>query len=353
MSDRPRLCPNCRQLNGPLESTCFRCGSSLRLGPWAKWRQLEAPATSVLVALCFANFLLLVLWSRQFPIGLLGPGPKPSAIVAVGGIVGHVGSTRELWRLLSAVYVHLGFLHLLMNMSALRYLGRAVEASMGSWKMVTLFVLSGAGGFVASRIYYGPWSPPTAGASGAIFGLVGAQIAEMRRARDPRLREVLMQYLAMAVAFALIMSVNNAAHLGGFVLGYLGAELLLRVPRRSAWDGPGQKLAYVLIALSVASQVASLLSPYGPALRTLEGQLYKSSALGEAAGPATLSSLESMLPTHSPLSPTGMASSSISASPLMPMRSVVRSSAVVRARSQPSSSASSHRETAQSSSQPG
>jgi|GEM_PF-2099926 len=337
MSDRPRLCPNCRQLNGPGAGTCFRCGHALALGPLAKLRSLEAPATAILVGLCFANFVLLVLWSREFPIGLLGPGPKRSAIVAVGGIVGNLGATLELWRLLSAVYVHLGLLHLLMNMSALRYLGRAVEASMGSWKMVTLFVVSGVGGFVASRIYYGPVSPPTAGASGAIFGLVGAQIAEMRRARDPRLKEVLLQYLAYAVAFALLLSVNNAAHLGGFLLGYLVAEALLRVPRRAAWDALGQRFAYLLLALSVASQVASFASPYSRRLRSLEQQLYQSSA-GETADPATLSSLESMLPTHSPVSAIGWASSSISASALMPTRRMVCPSAVVRARSQPSSS---------------
>lgn len=307
MSGHPRLCPNCRQLNGAGEATCFRCGQALALGPWAKLRELEAPATAILIGLCFANFALMALWGRDFPLGLFGPGPKPSAIVAAGGIIGELGSTEERFRWLSAVYVHLGLLHLLMNMSALRYLGRAIEATMGSWRMVTIFVVAGFGGFVLSRIYYGENSPPTAGASGAIFGLVGAQIAEMRRARDPRLREVLLQYLAYAVAFALLLSVNNAAHLGGFVLGYLGAEGLLRIPRRASWDKAGLGLAALLIALSVASQAASFLSPYSGHLRRLEQDLYRSSRLGEVAAPATLSSLESMLPTQSPSSPIGRA----------------------------------------------
>src|SRR6478736_1533560 len=289
MSGHPRLCPNCRQLNGAGEATCFRCGQPLALGPWAKLRELEAPATAILIGLCFANFALMALWGRDFPLGLFGPGPKPSAIVAAGGIIGELGSTEERFRWLSAVYVHLGLLHLLMNMSALRYLGRAIEATMGSWRMVTIFVVAGCGGFVLSRIYYGENSPPTAGASGAIFGLVGAQIAEMRRARDPRLREVLLQ------------------HLGGFVLGYLGAEGLLRIPRRASWDKAGLGLAALLIALSVASQAASFLSPYSGHLRRLEQDLYRSSRLGEVAAPATLSSLESMLPTQSPSSPIGRA----------------------------------------------
>jgi membrane associated rhomboid family serine protease len=280
MSGHPRLCPNCRQLNGAGEATCFRCGHPLALGPWAKLRKLESPATSVLVAICFANFALMALWGREFPLGLFGPGPKRSAIVAAGGIIGMLGSTEERFRWLSAVYVHLGLLHLLMNMSALRYLGRALEATMGSWRMVTIFVMAGLGGFVLSGVYYGPNGPPTAGASGAIFGLVGAQIAEMRRARDPRLRDVLLQYLAYAVAFALLLSVNNAAHLGGFVFGYLGAEGLLRIPRRASWDKAGRWLAAVLIALSLASQVASFLSPYGGHLRQLEQNLYRSSTLG-------------------------------------------------------------------------
>jgi len=262
MSARPRLCPNCRQLNGPGEATCFRCGGSLTPGPWAKLGGLQFPATSTLLALCFANFVLMVLWSRELPLGLFDSGPSVPAIIAAGGIKGQLGPRRELWRMLSAVYVHLGLLHLVMNMSALLWLGRTIEASMGSWKTVTIFVLSGVGGFYASCVWHGVTPVATAGASGAIFGLIGAQIAEMRRARDPDLREALMQYLAYAVAMALLFSVNNAAHLGGFLLGYLAAEALLRVPRRVVWDGVGRPLAALLILLSVASQLASFTSPY-------------------------------------------------------------------------------------------
>jgi rhomboid protease GluP len=151
MSGHPRLCPNCRQLNGAEETACFRCGQRLRPGRWAKLRSIQSPGTSVLVGLCFANFALMALWGRDFPLGLFGPGPKRSAIVAAGGIIGLLGSKEEHFRWLSAVYVHLGLLHLLMNMSALRYLGRALEATMGTWKMVTIFVVAGFGGFVASR----------------------------------------------------------------------------------------------------------------------------------------------------------------------------------------------------------
>lgn len=267
MSERPRLCPNCRQLNGPGEAKCFRCGNSLRLsalssGPWAKLRELESPATKLLVGLCVLNFLVMVVWGRQFPIGFIGPGPSPATLIAVGGISGHLGPTMEQWRMLSAVFVHLGAFHLLMNMSALLWLGRTIEAAMGSWRMVWIFVLSGVGGFLVSCLYYGLTSPPTAGASGAIFGLVGAQIAEMRHSRDPRLREVFLQYLAYAAAFALLMRVNNAAHLGGFLIGYVLAEGLIRIPRRVAWDRIGNPVAAVLIVLSISSQVAALVSPY-------------------------------------------------------------------------------------------
>jgi hypothetical protein len=150
-------------------------------------------------------------------------------------------------------------------------------------------------------------SPPTAGASGAIFGLVGAQIAEMRRARDPRLKDVLLQYLAYAVAFALLLSVNNAAHLGGFVLGYVGAEGLLRLPHHPLWERAGRFVAWALIGLSVLSQVQSFLSPYGAHLRRLEVGAYRSSGSGELAAPATLRSVASMLPTQSPWSATGRA----------------------------------------------
>src|SRR5690606_37267066 len=162
-----------------------------------------------------------VLVGRRVPIELLGRGPSPSAIVQVGGISRQVGASVEIYRWLSAVYVHLGVLHLLMNMTALLWLGRTLEESLGRWRMVTILVLSGIGGFYASRVYFGPISPPTAGASGALFGLLGARVAEMRFEKDPRLKDFLLQYAAYAVAFALLWRVNNAAHLGGFVFGYV------------------------------------------------------------------------------------------------------------------------------------
>src|SRR5690606_8265713 len=144
----------------------------------------------------------------------------------------------EPWRYLSAVYVHLGALHLVMNSMALLALGRRAEQRVGGARMIVVFTLTGIGGFVASTLWYGASGPLTAGASGALFGLMGHEIGQMHAQRDPRLKDILVQFLAYAVAFALLFSVNNAAHIGGFVLGYpLGRAFYLerRPWRRALW----------------------------------------------------------------------------------------------------------------------
>ncbi len=173
--------------------------------------------------------------------------------------MGVLGPTLEPWRMLSAVFVHLGVLHLVMNMSALAWLGRAIEGSLGSWRMIAIFVISGLAGFYLSCLYYGP-GPPTAGASGAIFGLVGAQLAEDEtRTRSTSARGVL-------AVFGLCGGVrpDDASQqrrpLEGSVVGYLLTQGLVRVPRRVAWDRIGRPVAYVLWRRPWRSQVAAALS---------------------------------------------------------------------------------------------
>lgn len=266
-----RICPACSSLNAQGDARCYRCGAPLD-GPRAallRLSRVEFIGTKVLIGLCALNFVVMMFANGSIPFELFGSGVRPSAVLFVGAMRGMLGSEIEQFRMLSAVFVHLGLLHIGLNMMALQSLGSAIEYSQGTGRMVVLFVVSGVLGFLASRIYYGPIGPTTAGASGAIFGLLGVRIAELRRARDPRAKAMLLQNLAYAVAFALLFPVNNAAHFGGFAAGYLLTELIMKFGRRlrpSIWYW----IAVFAVLLSIGAQVASALSPWSREARRLE-----------------------------------------------------------------------------------
>lgn len=216
-------------------------------------------STRALLWICCIDFLLMVALDRRIPIGLfagnfgpLGGNPSLLTLLKVGGIW-QGASDVQPWRLLSAVYVHLGLLHLGFNMAALWSIGRAVEHRFGGARMILAFVLSGFIGFVASRLFFGPVSPPTAGASGAIFGFIGLRVGELASRKDPQSQSLLFETLAYAVGLALLFSVNNAAHAGGFVAGLPLGYALDRERFRGRREMLLRWLATGALALSVVS----------------------------------------------------------------------------------------------------
>jgi len=198
----------------------------------------------------------------SLPWGLFGPPLGLEARVGAGALFGRLAEVQP-WRLLSAVFVHFSVLHLGMNMFALQSLGRAMEEKFGGARLIVAFVITGVLGFVASRIWYGPIGPSTAGASGAIFGLIGIEVGYLVSRKDPGAKDVFIQNLIMAVAIAFVMPVNNPAHLGGFVAGFPLGFLLDREFRgKSRFDLVYQWGAVLFALLSLASIALSLLTLY-------------------------------------------------------------------------------------------
>lgn len=205
------------------------------------------------------NFAVLVLIAGNLPLGLFGPPANYEAILGAGGIAGHLGFVQP-WRLLSANFVHLNLLHLGMNMYALLSFGKMFEERYRGARLVLVYAFTGVCGFSLSSLWYGPFGPSTAGASASLFGLIGVEIAVLALRRDPAAKETFFQYLFMAVALAVIMPVNNFAHLGGFIGGLFAGAGLNRLkpsdaPRRGESWG-----ALLVTTLSIASIALSLLS---------------------------------------------------------------------------------------------
>ncbi len=280
-----RVCHQCGALVAVSDSRCPRCGRTLLPRSLLKAKAAvesllgrEAPVTWLFVWLCVLDFLGMYLpvvlrapqdfsWFLGGSVGLpelLGwgaivyaPVPGPNGEVIMGL------SSREPWRLLSAMFVHLGGLHLVMNMGTLVSLGRATETRFGSGRFTVLYLGSGLVGYLVSELWYGWWpsAPATAGASGGLFGLIGALAGYLFARRDPGWKDLLVRVGVVAVAFAVVFPINNAAHLGGCLAGFPLGMLHYRESRpwrNNYWFG---LLGALLTVASVASIILSLTSP--------------------------------------------------------------------------------------------
>jgi rhomboid protease GluP len=140
----------------------------------------------------------------------------------------------QWWRLVTSTFVHFGALHLLLNMWVLWGTGGLVERLFGHGRFAAIYAVSGAVGSLASVA----WNPlvNSAGASGAIFGLIGAQLAFFLRGGHRIPEEVIraqrtsiVGFIAFSVIFGItVPGIDNAAHLGGLASGFCMGWLLAR-----------------------------------------------------------------------------------------------------------------------------
>jgi membrane associated rhomboid family serine protease len=135
----------------------------------------------------------------------------------------------DYYRLFTSMFLHYGLLHLLMNMWALWVLGRLLEAVLGPARFLGLYLVSGLGGSVAVYLF-GDQAAPTAGASGAIFGLFAALIVVLRRLRRSVAGVVPILVINLIFTFS-VPGISIAGHLGGMVTGGVVAAGLAYAPR--------------------------------------------------------------------------------------------------------------------------
>jgi rhomboid protease GluP len=199
------------------------------------WR----PSITVgLVALNFAAYLLMAI------SGVSPFNPTVEQLVAWGADYAPLSLGAQPWRLVTAVFLHAGLLHIGFNMWCLWSLGRLAERILGKATYLVLYLLCGIAGNVVSL-----WWHPNGvgvGASGAIFGVAGGLITALYLGKLPIPKQALrgtLQSLLIFAAFNLgfgqvVGKADNSAHLGGFVTGLaLGAVIaptLTRPPEQRA-----------------------------------------------------------------------------------------------------------------------
>ncbi|MFG2051660.1 rhomboid family intramembrane serine protease [Micromonospora sp. NPDC048935] len=135
----------------------------------------------------------------------------------------------QWYRLVTAMFLHYGVIHLLLNMWALWVLGRSLEANLGRVRFAALYLIAGFGGNVAAYLFSAR-NATTAGASTAIFGLFAALlIIERKMGRDiSQIIPILVINLVFTLA---VPGISIPGHLGGLVVGALMALVLAYAPR--------------------------------------------------------------------------------------------------------------------------
>ena len=220
-----------------------------------------APATYLLVGINCAVFLYMVAH------GVSAGAPTTEQLMHYGADnAGSVLINGEWWRIVTAMFVHVGILHLATNMWCLWNLGLLAEPLLGSTGVVAVYILTGAAGNLLSTLagwakFSHDWAsyhaaggldltavfPPGAGASGAVFGIAGALIILLKSNRLPvppselkRLRKSVIYFAALNLVLGFSINIgtrfigsginiDNYAHVGGFACGLLFAAPL--VPR--------------------------------------------------------------------------------------------------------------------------
>jgi rhomboid protease GluP len=268
---KTRMCPSCRALVGVNEKVCSFCGVRLgyRASGFGKLLQNAlpnyAPISYLLLTINFVFFLLIFFVERDRSaqdLRHLVLGFSSRTLIRWGADVALLVNYGEWWRLFSAIFIHIGIIHLLFNSYALIFIGPILEEILGKEKFLVVYLATGALGFVLSNWYYDP-RMPTAGASGAIFGMIGAAIVLSRRwaAGSSVFRQQLVHWAIYGFGYGLLIGANNAAHLGGFASG-MALAFVLPNPNRpgdSAWVRLCWRFLYWLFVLaSVGSMLLAI-----------------------------------------------------------------------------------------------
>jgi membrane associated rhomboid family serine protease len=208
--------------------------------------------TTALVAVNVAVFAWTVVTSGSVDDNVRAPLFDEWALVpdAVAG--------GQWWRLVTGGFLHFGPIHLLFNMMALWVIGRSVEPALGRGRFLAVYLLSLLGGSAAVMLLSAPGSN-VAGASGAVFGLMGALAVLLRRLRIP-LGQVGGLIVVNLVITFLIPGISVAGHVGGLLTGALAAAALVHAPpqRRVAVQATALIAIAVLLLVAVVLRLAAL-----------------------------------------------------------------------------------------------
>jgi rhomboid protease GluP len=176
--------------------------------------------TPILLNLNLAIFVAMVLSGVHFFL------PETESLVNWGANFKPVTLAGQWWRLLTCCFIHIGILHLLLNMYALLYIGLILEPYLGKTRFLAAYLLSGVAASMTSLWWHD--LTVSAGASGAIFGMYGVFLAMLTtNLLDKSVKKALLTSIAVFISYNLMngfkpnSGIDNAAHIGGLLSGLL------------------------------------------------------------------------------------------------------------------------------------
>lgn len=222
----------------------------------------EVVAAKVIIGANVAVWLLMTLLSGE-PYQAAGP------VFERGALFGPLVAQGEWWRLLTGAFLHSGVMHLGFNMLLLWFLAQEMEPVLGPWRFTLLYGVSLAGGALGVMLL----SPdqPTVGASGAVFGLMGALVVLQVRARQNPWSSGILGLVLVNLLFTFaVPGISVGGHLGGLVVGAVSGAV---VPFRRVPEEGDALRHVVLVGLGLLCLAAAVLAaraalpPFVPTVR--------------------------------------------------------------------------------------
>lgn len=192
---------------------------------------------------------VLAVWNIAVYIVLevLGNTEDTAFMAEMGAVWPPYVQQGEYWRLLTATFMHFGFEHILNNMLVLVCAGSILEPALGAVRYLCLYLLAGVGGSTLSYVqmlHSGDYAV-SAGASGAIFGIIGALLWIVIRHKghyETLTGRGLLFMIAISLYYGISSGeVDNWGHIGGLLMGFALGVIFYRMPRKTV-DFPSENL---------------------------------------------------------------------------------------------------------------
>ncbi|HYO40980.1 MAG TPA: rhomboid family intramembrane serine protease [Nocardioidaceae bacterium] len=262
------ICPDCMQP----AAVGFQCPSCVREGSKATrsartayggQRSANPARTSqVLVALNVLVWVLVLAagGDRGALVDQLALTPLGGTFATSNGLITITGVADAPWQLLTSVFTHVALWHIGFNMLVLWTLGPQLELAVGRLRFLAIYLLSGLAGSAAVLWLSAPTSS-TLGASGAIFGMLGALLVIAAKARGDVRGIATWIGINLVITFVLPFDISWQGHLGGLAGGLLVGAAVVYAPRgerRPLWQAAGVGAVAVAVVLATAVRFLQL-----------------------------------------------------------------------------------------------
>jgi rhomboid protease GluP len=273
------VCASCGSLVGVNDDVCYTCGRRnpglWGFGPVLRRFGNDMGFVTLVIYGCLVLYGATLVVSLAIGesimggsiLGILGPGHNALLLFGESGAV-PVFVFNRWWTVLSAGWLHAGALHILFNIMWVRQLGPAVADMYGAARMIIIYTIAGVCGFLLSS-FAGQYLPPlpflagaqyTVGASAPIFGLLGALVHYGNRGGSSLVKSEALNYAITLFVFGLFMQgVDNFAHAGGFIGGYLASMWLDPLKRERMDHFVGAALCLLATLASILGSIITLI----------------------------------------------------------------------------------------------